>query len=120
MVRAMTDLSGGSPVNGSSVRAPAVLVSVRSALAVLAMLALTVLMLEIAQHSERVIAWVLIAGAFAVLVYPVVEFGARWLPRGIVVLLLAIVALTTIGFVGYRIANDVTSATARIQKAAPE
>ena len=116
----MTDLSGGSPVNGSSARAPAVLVSVRSALAVLSMLALTVLMLEIAQHSERVIAWVLIAGAFAVLVYPVVEFGARWMPRGIVVLVLAIVALTTIGFLGYRIVNDVTSATTRIQKAAPE
>ena len=61
-----------------------VLVSVRSALAVImALLALTVLMLEIVRHSERVIAWVLVAGAIAVLVYPAVEFGARWLPRGV-------------------------------------
>jgi predicted PurR-regulated permease PerM len=102
------------------VRSTDVAVSVRSALAILSLLALTVLMLEIAQHSERVIAWVLIAGAFAMLVYPVVEFGARWVPRGVVVLLLAILALSTIGFVGYRIVNDVTSATTRIQRAAPE
>ena len=101
-------------------RSADVRISVRSALAVIAILALTVLILEIAQHSERVIAWVLIAGAFAVLLYPLVEFGARWIPRGVVVLMLAIVALTTIGFVGYRIVNDVTSATTRIQKAAPE
>ena len=116
----MTDVSGESPVNGSSVRAAGVLVSVRSALAILSLLALTVLMLEIAQHSERVIAWVLIAGALAVLVYPVVEFGSRWLPRGLVVLLLVIVSLSAIGFVGYRLVNDVTQATKRIQTAAPQ
>jgi len=120
----MTDVSGGSPVPGpvnvSSVRASQVLVSVRSALAILALVALTMLVLEMAQHAERVIAWVLVAGSLAVLVYPVVNFGARWLPRGIVVLLLVIIGLGAIGFVSYRVVNDVTSATDQIQVAAPK
>jgi predicted PurR-regulated permease PerM len=128
----MTDVSGGSPANGPvdigsgnvrpvdlSARPPHVLVSVRSALAILALIAFTILVLEIAQHAQRVIAWVLVAGALAVLVYPVVKFGSRWLPRGVVVLLLVVVGLGTLGFVSYRIVNDVTQATDRIQVAAP-
>ena len=106
-------------MNGSSARPSGVLVSVRSALAIMAMLALTVLMLEIVRHSERVIAWVLVAGAIAVLVYPAVEFGARFLPRVLVVVLLVFIGLGAIGFVSYRLVNDVTQATHRLQQAAP-
>ena len=62
----------------------------------------------------------LVAGAIAVLVYPAVEFGARWLPRLLVVVLLVIVSLGAIGFVGYRIVNDVTVATTGLQQAAPQ
>ena len=109
----------GSSVRAESAVAPGVLISLRSALAVMSLLALTVLILEIALHSERVIAWVLVAGALAVLVYPLVQFGSRWLPRGLVVLLLVILGLGAIGFVSYRIVNDVTSATERLQDAAP-
>jgi predicted PurR-regulated permease PerM len=116
----MTDVSGASPGNGSSARLPDVLISVRSALAVMSLLALTVLMLEIVRHSQRVIAWVLVAGAISVLVYPAVEFGARWLPRVLVVVLLVFVSLGAIGFVSYRLVNDVTSATDRLQQAAPK
>jgi predicted PurR-regulated permease PerM len=119
----MTDVSGESPVNGpgklSSAGRPHVLVSVRSALAILSLVALTVLVLEIAQHAQRVVAWVLVAGALAVLVYPAVNFGARWMPRGVVVLLLVILGLSAISVVSYRIVNDVTQATDRIQLAAP-
>jgi predicted PurR-regulated permease PerM len=115
----MTDVSGESPVNGSSARVSDVFVSVRSALAIMALLALTVLALEIVRHSERVIAWVLVAGAIAVLVYPAVEFGARFLPRVLVVILLVFLGLGAIGFVSYRLVNDVTSATDRLQQAAP-
>jgi hypothetical protein len=46
-----------------------VLVSVRSALAILSLIALTDLVLEIAQRGQ-VIAWALVAGALAALVYP--------------------------------------------------
>jgi predicted PurR-regulated permease PerM len=120
----MTDTSGESPVGGSSSRISDVpishvRVSVRSAFGVMALLALTVLMLEIARHSERVIAWVLTAGAIAVLVYPAVQFGSRWLPRVLVVVILVIVGLGTIGFVGYRLVSDVTKATDSLQNAAP-
>ncbi len=103
----------------SPARVSDVLVSVRSALAVMSLLALTILMLEIALHSERVIAWALVAGALAVLLYPAVEFGSRWVARGIVVLLLVIAALSSVGFVGYRIVNDVSAATSSLQRAAP-
>jgi predicted PurR-regulated permease PerM len=85
----------------------------------MSLLALTVLMLEIARHSERVIAWVFTAGAIAVLVYPAVQFGSRWLPRVLVVVLLVLVGLGTIGFVGYRLVSDVSKATDSLQQAAP-
>jgi predicted PurR-regulated permease PerM len=49
-----------------------------------------------------------------------VEFGSRWLPRVLVVVLLAIVGLSAIGFVSYRLVNDITSATDRLQQAAPK
>ena len=104
----MTDVTGGSPVSGASAHKPHVLVSVRSALAILSLIALTILVLEIAQHAERVIAWALVAGALAALVYPAVEFGARWLPRGVVVFLLVVLGLSAIGFVSYRIVNAIS------------
>jgi len=94
-------------------------VSVRSALAVMFLLALTVLMLEIARDSERVISWVLVAAALAGLVYPVVEFGARWLPRGLVVLFVVLLGLGAVGFVGYRLVNDVANETHSLQRLAP-
>lgn len=94
-------------------------VSVRSALAVMFLLALTVLMLEIARDSERVIAWVLVGAALAGLVYPVVEFGARWVPRGLVVLFVVLLGLGAVGFVGYRLVNDVAQETHSLQRLAP-
>ncbi len=94
-------------------------VSVRSALAVMFLLALTVLMLEIARDSERVISWVLVAAALAGLVYPVVEFGSRWLPRGLVVLFVVLLGLGAVGFVGYRLVNDVAQETHSLQRLAP-
>lgn len=115
----MTDVSGEPPADVSSARLSDVLVSVRSALAVMSLLALTILGLEIVLHSKRVIAWVLVAGAVAVLLYPAVEFGSRWMARSIVVLLFTIAALSTIGFLGYRIVNDVSKATDSLQEAAP-
>ena len=115
----MTDVSGEPPVRVSSARVSDVHVSVRSALAIVSLLALTVLMLEIALHSEQVIAWILVAGAASVLLYPVVEFGSRFMARGIVVLLLVIASLSTLGFIGYRIVNDVSQATDLLQDAAP-
>ena len=96
--------------------------SVRSALAIVFALGATVLLLEILRNAERVIAWVLCAMAIAALVFPAVEWLAhfRFIPRGVAILLTVVVALGTIGFVGYRIVNDVSSAMTSLQKAAPE
>jgi predicted PurR-regulated permease PerM len=96
--------------------------SVRSALALVFALGLTFLLLEIAHDAERVIAWALSAMAIAALLYPAVEWLAhfRFVPRAVAVLLTALVLLGTIGFVGYKIVNDVSDAMSSLQQAAPQ
>ena len=95
--------------------------SVRSALAIVFALAATVLLLEIAHDAERVFAWVLAAAAIAALLYPAFEWLAhfRFVPRVVAVLLLTVVTLGTIGFVGYRIVDDVSKAMSSLQQAGP-
>jgi predicted PurR-regulated permease PerM len=96
--------------------------SVRSALALVFGLGLTFLFLEIARDAERVIAWALSAMAIAALVYPAVEWLAhfRFVPRAVAVLVTALLLLGTLGFVGYKIANDVSDAMSSLQQAAPQ
>jgi predicted PurR-regulated permease PerM len=96
--------------------------SVRSALALVFALGLTFLVLSIARDAERVIAWALSAMAIAALVYPAVEWLAhfRFVPRALAVFLTAIVLLGTIGFIGYKIVNDVSDAMSSLQEAAPQ
>jgi predicted PurR-regulated permease PerM len=96
--------------------------SVRSALALVFGLGLTFLFLEIARDAERVIAWALSAMAIAALVYPAVEWLAhfRFVPRAVAVLLTALLLLGTLGFVGYKIVNDVSDAMSSLQQAAPQ
>ena len=96
--------------------------SVRSALALVFGLGLTFLFLEIARDAERVIAWALSAMAIAALVYPAVEWLAhfRFVPRAVAVLLTALLFLGTLGFVGYKIVNDVSDAMSSLQQAAPQ
>lgn len=96
--------------------------SVRAALAIVFALAATVLLLEILHNAERVIAWVLAAAAIAALVYPAVEWLAhfRYVPRALAVIITAVIILGTIGFLGYRVVNDVSGAMKSLQSAAPE
>jgi predicted PurR-regulated permease PerM len=96
--------------------------SVRSALALVFGLGLTFLLLEIAHDAERVIAWALSAMAVAALVYPAVAWLAhfRFVPRAVAVLLTALLLLGSIGFVGYKIVNDVSDAMSSLQQAAPQ
>lgn len=96
--------------------------SVRSALALVFALGLTFLLLEIAHDAERVIAWALSAMAIAALLYPAVAWFAhfRFVPRAVAVLVTTLVMLGAIGFVGYRIVNDVSDAMSSLQQAAPQ
>lgn len=96
--------------------------SLRSALAVVFALGATILLLEVLQNAERVIAWVLSAIAVAALVYPAIVWLShfRYVPRGVAVLITVLLTLGTIGFVGYRIVNDVSNAMSSLQDAAPK
>jgi predicted PurR-regulated permease PerM len=96
--------------------------SVRSALALVFTLAATILLLEILEDAQRVIAWVLSAMAIAALVYPAVDRLARlrFVPRALAVLITTVAALGAIGFLGYRIVNDISDAMSSLQRAAPE
>jgi predicted PurR-regulated permease PerM len=96
--------------------------SVRSAFALVFALGAAILLLEILQDAERVIAWMFASMAVAALVYPAVEWLAhfRFIPRVAAVLITAIVILGSIGFVGYRIVNDISNATSSLQDAAPK
>ena len=96
--------------------------SVRSALALVFALGVTFLFLEIARDAERVIAWALSAMAIAALIRPAVVWLAhfRFIPRALAVVLIALFMLGTIGFVGYKIVNDVSDAMSSLQQAAPQ
>jgi predicted PurR-regulated permease PerM len=99
---------------------PEVRVSLRSALAILGGIALTVLLLEIARDTERVIAWVLAAAAIAALVQPLVSFFARFMSRGLAVFVVFVLVLGSLGFLTYRVVHGVGEQTHRLQQAAPE
>jgi predicted PurR-regulated permease PerM len=103
-------------------RTPRVRLSLRSALALVFGLAATILLLRILHSSQRVIGWVLCAAAVAALAYPAVEWLARlrYVPRGVAVLITVIIGLGSIGFLGYRIVNDVQDAMSSLQDAAPK
>ncbi len=60
--------------------------------------------------------------AIAALVYPAVAWLAdfRFVPRALAVLLTALVLLGALGFVGYKIVNDVSHAMGSLQQAAPQ
>ena len=60
--------------------------------------------------------------AIAALVRPGVTWLAhfRFIPRGVAVILTALVILGAIGFVGYKIVNDVSDAMSSLQQAAPQ
>ena len=96
--------------------------SLRTALALVFAFGVTVLVLEIARDAERVIAWVLSAMAIAALA----------VSRGRVARALPVRAPSdrghrspcsprsaTLGFLGYRIVNDVSKAMSCLQSAAP-
>ncbi len=93
--------------------------TLRSASLLVAGLASTLLVLRIAESSQRVIAWVLSAAAVAVLVHPVIALVDRVMPRGVAVLLVAGVMLAIVGLTGRAMVDDVSRETRRLQEAAP-
>ncbi|MGQ0826264.1 MAG: AI-2E family transporter [Actinomycetota bacterium] len=111
----MADATRMTGAPGAAVR-----VSLRSALAVVVAIALTILALEVALDAKRVIAWAVSAMAVAALVQPAVTYLARWIPRGLAVVCVVVLLLGSIGYVAYRIVDDVSDETKRLQRLAPE
>jgi predicted PurR-regulated permease PerM len=100
-------------------RTAQVRLSLRSALTIVVAIAATILLLEIVLDAERVIAWTLTAIAVAALVHPVVSGLSRYVPRAIAVLLVVVLVLGSIGYATYRIVDDVSAQTERLQQLAP-
>jgi predicted PurR-regulated permease PerM len=94
--------------------------SLRSAFIVVFALAATVLVLEVLLSAERVIVWVLSAAAVAALVYPVVGWLDRYVPRAVAILLVFVFVLGAVGVVAYGLIDDVQRQTRRLQVEAPE
>src|SRR3954452_12667917 len=121
MVDATRSVDAGDQT-AQAAESPRLRLSLGSALGLVFAFGATVLVLEVVHDAERVIFWVLSAIAMAALVYPVVEWLAhyRFVPRAVAVLITVIAALGTLGFVGYRIVDDVSKAMSSLQSAAPE
>jgi predicted PurR-regulated permease PerM len=92
----------------------------RSAFVIVFALAATVLVLETLVSAERVIAWVLSSAAVAALMYPIVVFFDRFMPRALAVLVVFVVVLGSIGLAAKGLIDDVQRETKRLQEAAPE
>jgi predicted PurR-regulated permease PerM len=90
-----------------------------TALATVAAIAVTILVLRIADGSQRVIAWVLIAAAVAALVNPLVDLFDRWMPRGIAVAVVALIVLAALGGFVYGLVDDIVDQTRRLERAVP-
>lgn len=102
-------------------RAERLRVSNRSVVLFVGLLGLTLLAMRMVSSADRVIGWMLVAGAVAGLLNRVVErlVGHGW-RRGHAVLVLAGAALLVAGFATYRLVDDVQAGTRRLQRAAPE
>jgi predicted PurR-regulated permease PerM len=83
-------------------------------------LAATVLVAETLESSQRVVAWVLSSAAVAALLYPVVVYLDRFMPRALAVLAVFVVVVGGIGVTAYGLFDDVQRETKRLQVAAPE
>jgi predicted PurR-regulated permease PerM len=90
-----------------------------TALAAVVAIAGTVLVLRIADGSQRVIAWILIAAAVAALVNPLVDLFDRWMPRGFAVAAVALLVLAFLGGFVYGLVDDIVDQTRRLERAVP-
>ena len=104
-----------SPPSVARVRVPWV-----TALSAVVAIAMTILVLRIADGSQRVIAWILIAAAVAALVSPLVDLFDRWMPRGLAVTLVALLVLGAVGGFVYGLVDDIVDQTRRLERAVPE
>lgn len=95
-------------------------VSNRSVAVFVALVGLTLILLRTVAAAGRVIGWMLVATAVAGLLDGVVRrLAMRGLPRGRAVLLVAAGTLAVLGFVTYRVVDDVRLGMRALERAVP-
>ncbi len=88
--------------------------------AAVAVVAVTLLALRILEAAQRVLGWAAMAVAIAGVLAPAVGRLSARVPRALAILAVVLGTLLTIGFVGFRVASDVTGQVATIQDEAPK
>lgn len=94
-------------------------VSARSIVLAVTGLGATFLALRMAASAERVIGWIVAAAAVAFLLTPMVERLRRWMPRGLAVLVVALVVLGGAGLAGYGVGTSLVRQYEGAAEAAP-
>ncbi len=93
-------------------------ISFRTALAIVAALGVTALVLAVLASSRRVVVWMLVAAALAGLLHPAVLWLDRRMPRGLAVAAVAVTLLAAVGLTGYALVDDITRQTDRLETVA--
>src|SRR3954471_2173960 len=85
--------------------------TVRSMLLAVAMFGATLAGLRLFASATRVIGWIVTAMLIAGMLYPLVAYLNRWLPRGVAVLVVLLVIMGGAGLVAYRLVDTLVRET---------
>ena len=91
----------------------------RSALLTVAMFGAALAFVRLVMASQRVLGWICAAAAIAGLLYPLVQWLSRRLPRGIAVAIVALTTVASVGVVTYGAIDGLVRETRALQVAAP-
>lgn len=94
-------------------------VSTRSAVIAVAMLGVTLALLRLVSASTRVIGWLAAAVTIAGLLHPLVAILSRRLPRWLALLLVVACTLAVVGFVAYRVVDDISNEMKSLEESVP-
>lgn len=95
-------------------------ISVRSLIVAVGVIAAVGAATSLVISSRRVLGWVIVAAALAALVFPLIERLDRIVPRGVAVLVVALLGIGGAGVVTYGVVDSLSRETARLQRAAPQ
>lgn len=94
-------------------------VSTRSIVLAVAVITLSLLVVRILSSAARVLVWMLIAASTAALVYPVIEWLGRRIPRGLAVAAVALGGLLVVAGVTYGLVEGVVEQSEVLERQAP-
>lgn len=95
-------------------------ISARSIVVAIAGLGLTFLALRMMVAAGRVLGWIAAAAFIALLLTPFVQMLDRWLPRGLAVLVVALVVLGGAGLAGYGVGTSLLRQYEGVKEAVPD